>query len=418
MKKKTETTYDNILNKLPTSFYNEIAAGTEEKKTHEEINKEIDNIRKDNKLTTTEEVFVKELARKDTKGTSVLEKINDGLKDNEIPKTENDQKKVNELDKLLESIPKYNQENIIYTGLHPAHLPLKNGTITYEPGYTTGSLSNNGIRGNILELRIPPGSEESILALNDTEVVLRRNIDFKVTGHSSHFEGTILVRTVHADLIPRTPLEKAFDEQGMNWVSKLTFDETRAVNLYTKDSTFINRDLRNDNAKNSSNKDAIDEIDKALNKGSVKEGVKLYRNVTELEFKEQNGFLKDSLNLDFTGVETIKDDATFILKARELVEKVKGKENYPKAYTSTSIEKGNIFHDRSIRIVFTITKSIKGAYVKAISQYPDEKEVLLPRAEKNLVSPNKGIKYVVEGASANQENGKNILEIHANVYPA
>ncbi|WP_186315015.1 ADP-ribosyltransferase [Bacillus thuringiensis] len=415
MKKKNETTYIDVLKMLPASLYNEIAAGNNGETSPEKIKE----IKEGNKLTAKDTEFVRELERIDHKNKSTIENINEVLKKNEILGSSTDQQKVNELDKLLENLPRYNRESTIYTNLHPenvgkdATVNLKEGEISYEPGYTIGSLSNGKLSGHILELSIPPGSEESILTLNDNQLVLRRNVNFKVTGHSIRYDGPKLVHTIRADLIPRTQKEKNFDGYGINWVSKLSFDEIRAVNFYTGDGyTPINTDLRNGKANSSNNKDAIDLIDSALKKASLKEGTTVYRTTAEAEFKDFggfNGFFKDTFNIDFKELEDIKDSATFIIRAAELVNKALNKPYSSKAYTSTGIVKGTVpaFNTRPIRIEFTVPSGIHGAYIVPISHFPNEKEFLLPR----------GAHFKVTGASTKEENGKLLLEIRAEVLP-
>ncbi|WP_420975202.1 ADP-ribosyltransferase [Bacillus thuringiensis] len=194
-----------------------------------------------------------------------------------------------------------------------------------------------------------------------------------------------------------------FEKYEAQWLKGLENEERNAVRTYTgNDYTSINKYLRSgqtDLAGSGYTKAKMDRtitlIDQAIQKATLQEDITVYRNTGAAEFKEDNAFLQDALNIDLSTLQGEKDFDTYIQKATVLVQKNMNKVNTALAYTSTSLKPGDTaFAQSPIRVEIKIPKETHVPYVDSISKFKGEKELLLPR----------GSKFQITGASTVQEN--------------
>ncbi|WP_179871788.1 ADP-ribosyltransferase [Bacillus cereus] len=193
-----------------------------------------------------------------------------------------------------------------------------------------------------------------------------------------------------------------FEKYEEQWLKRLTTDERDAIKNYTgNDYRSINKYLRSGKTDLSESKFSkttmertIALIDNAINKATLPEDITVYRNTGAAEFKENNAFLQDALNIDLSTIQGEKDFDTYIQKAISLVNKNLNKTNTALAYTSTSLKPGDTeFAQSPIRVEIKIPKGTHVPYIDSISEVKGEQEILLPR----------GSKFRITGASTVQE---------------
>ncbi|MCU4949047.1 ADP-ribosyltransferase, partial [Bacillus cereus] len=215
--------------------------------------------------------------------------------------------------------------------------------------------------------------------------------------------------------------EAAFKKFGEKWANSLEPKEKAAITAYSgPDYTVINSYLRNNmnlhlelvqgtpqaklNKMIDKLNETIESADDAIQKAVLEENTVLSRDTGEIEMRKEDGFLQHMFGLDLESESGIKTFEDYLEKAKTLVQHNIGTTLIPLAYTSTTIKNKNTFNPYSaIRLEITAPKGTHAAYIASLSQYPQEKEVLLPRESK----------FKITGASTVQENGVNRLVIKA-----
>ena len=377
--------------------------------------------------------------------------IEDSIKDlfNHTKDKEWTSEKKEKLDVLLEKAPPLEKSISIYVKEQSAYLKKhlkKEGTdkIVTNEFYLRGNEGNNAGDVNTLEsgqylviVNVPAGEKVAYMKEgNQSLLLLRRNTTYKLnTVTNVNDESGNSHYIWHTDLVPRDPTENsthnpdsiqaakeaAFEKLGEKWVNSLKPKEKAAITAYSgPDYTVINSYLRNNmnlhpewvqgTSQAELNKmidelnETIESVDDAIQKAALAEDTVLSRDTGEIEMHKDDGFLKHMFDLDLESESGIKTFGDYLEKARTLVQHNIGTTLIPLAYTSTTIKNKNTFAPHSaIRLEITAPKGTQAPYIASLSQYPSEKEVLLPRESK----------FKITGASTVQENGFNRLVIKA-----
>ncbi|WP_420972456.1 ADP-ribosyltransferase [Bacillus thuringiensis] len=416
-KTKENSLYLNIINMIPKEFHRELAA-SEEKKP-EEVKKESDTIQEKTNtwkedLRPEEKNIINELRERQK-----IQELNMDLqKAQTTAGTLSEEKKqtIEMIDKLLETSPKLEETIVIQTELSPVNEALKETDTGNEVGYLVGSLNDTQKEKSYVELSIPEG--ERVISIGTTEhpnVLSRRDISFAITERSTiqNSKGNQITKLI-GRLLPKkekvnedTPKNpnRMFNagEYGEKWVEKLTTEEKEAMKKYTETNsgmfgkkplyTAINTYLRTGEILRGYSEDKLQEqikfMDKAINRASLSEDIKVYRLSDAVEFPKP----------------TV------------------GEINIDKAYRSTSLNRDvsgkSLFQKKPIRAEITIPKGTPAPYLDSITQVQGEKEILLPRESKLKIT---GTSTVSETRKIlNSETGKieptlmNILVIQATV---
>ncbi|MGM1049225.1 MAG: ADP-ribosyltransferase [Bacillota bacterium] len=436
----TKKEYAHLLNMIPEELYQEIAAN-EEKKTPEEIKKDID------KLKEKTDTWKEELGSKEK---NIVNELNEPNKIQELNTdlqkaqgkveelSEEKKQTIETLDKLLETSPKLEETTVIKVDVSEKNANLKEGQSGHEIGYLAGSLKSEEREKDYLELSVPEG--EHVINIGTSEalnnVLLKRDTSFLITERSK-------VISKKGDWVTKLTgwfLPKYTDSK--KWAENLetkAHEQYEAIRYYTGELGYqsINHYLRSNQTKLLSKEElkkelrqkgksenvikeeltqiekrlskpgidnTIHEIDAAMRRFSLKEDITVYRNTGEQELnKKENYFLQNILRLDFKPLENLKTYEEYITKAIEIVEANIGKTNTALGYTSTATQKNTVFKERPIRLEIQVPKGTSAPYIDTISQFPNEKEVLLPRESK----------FQITGASTVQEQGHNVLVIKA-----
>ncbi|OQR53448.1 ADP-ribosyltransferase [Bacillus sp. CDB3] len=187
---------------------------------------------------------------------------------------------------------------------------------------------------------------------------------------------------------------------AVSWESTLEPVEKVAVKYYTGDGyAKINQELREGNINGSQSK-YIKSIDQALKKAKTSEKMTVYRYADERQLGAKFGSLLQFKDLKLDSIDHIKNTQNYILEAKKLVEKWHNKTLTEKAYTSTSTQKVANFSARPILFEITVPKGTHAAKVEVISEFKNEKELLLPRNSK----------FKIEGSSFNAAEGYLVIK--------
>ncbi|MGN4667861.1 ADP-ribosyltransferase [Bacillus cereus group sp. MYBK234-1] len=375
-KKKSNSSYLDIINTIPKKFYQELAAN-EERKTPEEVKKE-SNIIQEKTNTWKEDL------RPEDK--SILNELNEPSKIQELNMdlqkaqgtvetlSKENKQTIETLDKLLEMSPKLEETIVIQTELSTENEKLKETDIGNEFGYVVGSLHQEQPDASYVELSIPEG--ERVISIGNTEhanVLSRRDASFSIIERFTiqNSKGDQITKLI-GRLLPKKDTSKDpnltfnAEKYGEQWVNQLTTEEKEAMKKYTETNsgmfgkkplyTAINTYLRTGEILKGYSKDKLQEqitfMDKAINRASLSEEIKVYRLSDAVEFPNP----------------TV------------------GEINIDQAYRSTSLNRdvsGNsLFQKKPIRVEITIPKGTPAPYLDSITQVQGEKEILLPREAK------------------------------------
>ncbi|KOP68348.1 hypothetical protein AMS62_26175 [Bacillus sp. FJAT-18019] len=440
----------HLLNMIPEDIYQEIAAN-EEKKTPEEIKKEIDKLKEKtdtwkDELRSEEKNIVNDLNE-----PNKIQELNADLQKTQGKVEELSQEKkrtIETIDKLLEKSPKLEETTVIQVDVSEKNVNLKEGQSGYEIGYLAGSLKSEEREKDYLALSVPEG--ERVIYIGTSEdpnnILLKRDTSFSITNSSK-------VKSKKGDWVTKLTgwlLPKYTD--SIKWAENLetkAHEQYEAIRYYTGELGYrsINHYLRSSQTKLLSKEElknvltaelnhlryeleqkgksenvikeqltqleerlskpgidnTIHEIDAAMRRFSLKEDITVYRNTGEQELNKKEDFLQTTLGLDFSPLENSKTYEEYITKAIEIVKANIGKTNTALGYTSTATQKNTVFNKRPIRLEIQVPKGTSAPYIDSISRFPNEKEVLLPR----------GSKFQITGASTVQEQGHNLLVIKA-----
>ncbi|OQR54877.1 hypothetical protein CDB3_21770 [Bacillus sp. CDB3] len=210
------------------------------------------------------------------------------------------------------------------------------------------------------------------------------------------------IKTIESNVVHANPLwTKITVSKQDQWENQLTSLEKQAINYYTgMGYKYINTELRKSTVDGEESK-YIKLIDSALKKAAVSNKMTVYRYTDERQVKGRQDSLQQFKDLQLDTLENINDTQKYIQMAQKIVENWVGKTIKEPAYTSTAIEKTAKFSGRPIRFEIEVPKGTHAAYISSMSNFPDEKELLLPR----------GSKFKVMGASTVTENNAPLLII-------
>lgn len=159
------------------------------------------------------------------------------------------------------------------------------------------------------------------------------------------------------------------------WEDSLSNDENQAISDYTGSYYLpINEYLRNNEGQTGTDPkldSRIYQIDSALEDARVPEAIIVYRRVTEMQFGEEYGWLRNP-----DGIINMDNAATLELKYKETIFK-----QY--SYMSTSLVQDidSSFSSGRYPILFEITvpEGIEAAYIDELSKHPGQTEFLINR---------------------------------------